>query len=77
MPVMIELVLANLPAQRIAVNSQLLRGLRLVSFSSIQNALDEALLKFLDGLVKQDTLLDHLRDEAFQLIFHGDTLRTH
>jgi hypothetical protein len=48
----------------------------LVAIRAVQNALDETLFEFANGFVKKDSALHHLIDEAFQLIFHGSTLRS-
>ena len=71
----IELVRVDLTAQRIAVDAQNFGGARLVAVRTVQNALDETLLEFPNGFVKQNSPLDHLIDEPFQLIFHDGTLR--
>src|SRR6202022_1746977 len=42
---------------------------------AIQHALNEALLKLLDGFVEQDASLHHLRDKSFQLVLHVGTLQ--
>jgi hypothetical protein len=73
--VLVELVFTDFPAQRIAVDAQNLRCLGLIAFGAIENTLDEALFKFLDGFVKKNAFLDHLRDKPFQLVFHSGTLR--
>src|SRR5690348_1564243 len=75
MAVGIQLVLFDLPAQRVAVNAQKLRSLRLVAFGAVQHALNEPLFELLDGLLEVDSPLHHLIDEPFQLIFHDVTLR--
>src|SRR6266849_5181303 len=71
-----ELVLIDLAAQRIAVNSKNLGGTGLVAVGAVQDALDETLFEFAYCLVKQNPALDHLIDEPFQLIFHDGTLRS-
>jgi hypothetical protein len=73
--VRIELVLVNLAAQSITMNTKDFGGARLVAIGAVQNALDEALLEFADGFIKQDSAFYHLIDEPFQLIFHSGTLR--
>jgi hypothetical protein len=49
---MIQLILGKLPAERIAMNSQQMRGARLIPIHAIQHALDEALFELSDGLVE-------------------------
>jgi len=73
--VVIQLVLPNLPAQCIPVNSQNLCCAALIAFRTLQHAFDKALLKFSHGLVKQDSPLHHLRNQSFQLVSHDVTLR--
>jgi hypothetical protein len=58
------------------MDAKSLCGFGLISLSAVENPLDETFLKFLDGFVKQNALLHHLRHEPFQLILHGDTLRS-
>src|SRR5208283_6178794 len=72
---MIQLVFRHLAAQGVAVNAQDFGGTRLVAIGALQDAFDEALLEFPDGLVKQDSALHHLGDKPFQLISHVNTLR--
>ena len=48
----IQLVFAQLPAQRVAMDPQDVRGARLVAVYTVQNALDEALLEFSYSLIK-------------------------
>jgi len=76
MAVGIELVLADLAAQGIAVNAENSGGAGLVAIGTVQDALDEALLEFADGFVKKYSPLHHLIDKPFQLIFHDGTLRS-
>ena len=71
----VELVYINLAAEGIAVDAEYFGGARLVAVGAVQNALDETFFKFANSLVKQDSPLDHLSDEPFQLIFHDGTLR--
>jgi hypothetical protein len=72
----VELVLADLATQSIAMDAENFRGARLVAVSAVQDTLDETLLKFADSFVKENSPLHHLIDEAFQLIFHDGTLRS-
>jgi hypothetical protein len=72
----IELIEADLAAQRIAVNPEQARGARLVAARSIQYTLDEFLLEFVHGFVEMNSTLHHLPDQGFQLILHCRTLRT-
>jgi hypothetical protein len=74
MPV-VELVEANLAAERVPVDPEQTRGARLVAARPVQHAFDELLLEFVDGLVELDPALHHLPDQGLQLIFHSRTLR--
>ena len=71
----VELILDNLPAQRVAVNAQKLRRPRLIALNAIQHSLDEAFFEFADGLIEQNAALHHLAHEAFQLVLHVCTLQ--
>ena len=72
----VELVEIYLAAERVPVNSQQACGARLVAARAVQDAFDELLFEFDDGLVKLDSTLHHLPDKGLQLIFQGCTLRT-
>src|SRR5262249_21139152 len=74
MPAAIQLVLKNLPAQRIAVNSQDIRRARLIALHSVQYPLYEAFFKLTDRLIEKNPTLHHLTHETFQLILHVCTL---
>lgn len=69
-----ELVLVNLAAQRVAMDSEDLRGAGLIAVGTLQDTLDKTLFEFPDGFVKQNAAFDHLSDEPIQLIFHDRTL---
>lgn len=71
----VELVEADLAAQRIAVHAQDPRRARLVAIGAVEHTLDELFLKFADRLLEEDTAVHHLSDEGFELIFQGRTLR--
>jgi hypothetical protein len=73
---MVQLVFADLAAQRISVYAQDHRGARLIAFGALEHTFDEALLKFAHGLIKQYAALHHLPDKPFQLISHVFTLPT-
>ncbi len=75
MPV-VKLVEIDLSAECIPVNSEQACGARLVAAGPVQDALDEFLFEFVDGLIKLDSTLHHLPDQGLQLIFQGRTLRT-
>jgi hypothetical protein len=71
---MIEFVFNHFAAEGVAVDSQDFCGARLVAIGAVEDALDEALFEFTDGLVKEDAALDHLQYQTFQLISHSITL---
>src|SRR6266567_1940694 len=73
--VAIELIFADLAAQRVAVNSEHFCRPALISLRTLQSALDKALFKFPDCFLEQNPSFYHLTDEPFQLIFHDSTLR--
>jgi hypothetical protein len=70
MPV-IQLVEVYLTAECVSVNSEQACGSRLIATGPVQNALNEFLFKFVDGLIELDATLHHLPDKGFQLIFQG------
>ena len=51
------------------------RSPRLIAVRAVQDAFDESLLEFVDGLIEEDSALDHLAYQRFQLISHSCTLR--
>src|ERR1700742_1117970 len=57
--VVIQLILFNFSAQRIAMDTQLFRGARLIPMGGVEYFLDEAFFKFADGLVKQNPVVYH------------------
>jgi hypothetical protein len=61
-PVVVELVNVDLPAEGIAVNAESFRGAGLIAVGPFEDALDEALFEFADGLVKEDSAFYHLYD---------------
>src|ERR1700678_2794700 len=66
----IEFVLPDFAAQRVAMHSKDLRGAGLIPVQFLQHAPDEFLLKLGDGLFEQNPTLHHESDQRFQLIFH-------
>src|SRR6266403_822901 len=73
--VAIKLIFADLPAKRVAVNSEHSCRTALISMRAFQSALDKTLFKFPDCFLEQNPSFHHLTDEPFQLIFHDATLR--
>jgi hypothetical protein len=67
---MIELILPDLAAKRIAMNSKNFCRSALIPIRAFQHPLDEFLLKFRDGFFEQNTALYHQPHKRFQLIFH-------
>jgi hypothetical protein len=74
--VAVELILFELAAKRVAVNSQSARGAALIAFHMIHHALDETALEFAERFLEQDAAFHHLPDKDFQLIFHNCILRS-
>lgn len=74
--VTVELVLFELAAERVAVNSQSARGAALVAVHVIHHALNETALEFAERFLEQDSAFDHLPDKDFQLVFHNTILRS-
>jgi len=73
---MVEFVLGDFAAKRVAMNAQDFCGAGLVAVGAFENALDEALFEFADSLVEEDAALDHQGNQAFQLISHGRSSAT-
>jgi hypothetical protein len=73
---MIKFVQIDLPAERIAVNSQQARGARLITVETLQHALDKFLFKFVYCFVEMDPAIHHKPYQRFQLLLHDSTLRT-
>jgi hypothetical protein len=69
--VAVELILFELAAKRIAVNSQSARGAALIAFHVIHHALDKTALEFPERFFEQDAAFHHLPDKDFQLILHN------
>ena len=57
------------------MNAQSLGRPGLVAVVAVKDALDETLLKFLNGFIEKDAPLYHLSDKSVQLVFHVGTLR--
>jgi len=60
----IELVLGHFAAQRVPVDAEDFRGAGLIAVGTIEDAFDEALFKFADGLIEEDAALDHLQNQT-------------
>lgn len=74
--VTVELVLFELAAERVAVDSQSARGAALVAVHVVHHALNEAALEFAERFLEQDSAFHHLPDKDFQLVFHNTILRS-
>jgi hypothetical protein len=61
----IELVLHDLAAERVAVYAEDMRRSRLIAVGAVQNALDETLLEFSNRFVEKDAAFHHLHDKPF------------
>jgi hypothetical protein len=75
MVAVVELVLDDLTAERVAVYAEDMRGAGLVAVGAIQNTLNEALFEFPHSFVEEDAAFHHLADKSFQLILHVGTLQ--
>lgn len=65
--------LFHLAAQRIAVDAQNLRSLRLIAIMLFEDLPQEALLEFTDRIFIVYSVFDHLVDQSVKLIFQGKT----
>jgi hypothetical protein len=70
-----ELVFFDFAAEGIAVDAQDASGAGLIACGMIHGALDEAPFEFGERLVEQNSAVNHLADERFQLILHDSILR--
>lgn len=59
---MIEFVLSDFAAQRVAMDSEHFGGAALVALRAFQGPADEAFFEFADGLLKKNSALHHLSD---------------
>jgi hypothetical protein len=66
----VQFIFGHFAAQGIAVNAEHFRGPRLVSFGAFQDTFDKPFFEFANGFVKENSSLDHLHDQTFQLISH-------
>jgi hypothetical protein len=73
---MVKLVEIYLAAESVPVDAEQARGARLVAAGPVQDALNELLFEFVDGLIELNATFHHLPDQGLQLIFQGCTLRT-
>jgi len=69
-----EFVLANFPAEGVAMDAQHLCGAALIALRALQGSFDEPFFKFSEGLIEEDSSFHHLADQPFQLIFHDCAL---
>ena len=67
----VQLVLADLAIERIAMDAKNLSGLGLISTGLGESALNESLLEFAQSFVQINAAVDHFGDEGFQLLFHN------
>ena len=63
MPV-VELIAIYLAAECVPVNSEQSRSARLVAAGPVQDALNELLFEFVDGLIKLNSTFHHLPDQG-------------
>ena len=57
-----KLVKVYLTAERVPVDAEQTSGTRLVAAKPVQNAFDEFLFEFVDGLIELDSTFHHLPD---------------
>ncbi|MEO6724279.1 MAG: hypothetical protein ABIP14_03165 [Blastocatellia bacterium] len=74
-PIDTVFIFADSLAQRIAMDSQLIRSFGKVVMMAIDNLLNKSLFKFLDGLIKENAAGNHLVNQGFQFSFHGMFLK--
>jgi len=67
----VQFVLGDLAIQCIAVDSQDLCGLGLITTGFGESVLDESLFEFTHGFTQINPALNHLCDKGFQLLFHS------
>src|SRR5579872_2678276 len=60
------LVFPHLPRQGVAVHPERVGRLGQAAFAASEDADDESLFEFVDGIVELDAALDHLLDELLQ-----------
>jgi hypothetical protein len=61
----IEFVFGHFTTEGVAVNAEDLGGAGLIPIRAVEDAFDETLLEFTDGLVEKDAALDHLQYQTF------------
>jgi hypothetical protein len=71
----IEVILRDFAAQRVAMDAERFGGAALVSAGMFQNAADEFFLELSHGFIEQNAPLDHHSDQRIQLLFHVCMLR--
>src|SRR2546428_9037923 len=68
---LLELVLLDLLAERVAVDPQVLGRAREVAAVALEDPSDEALLEFPPRVVEEDAPIDHLGHQRIELLLHG------
>jgi len=56
---MVELVFGDFAAESVAMNAENFRGAGLIAVGALEDAFDEALFEFADGLIEEDAALHH------------------
>jgi hypothetical protein len=75
-PSTFDFVLSDFSCQCVPVNVEYLRCLALVAAAPGKRGLNELLLKFLQGFVETNFLLQHFSHESIQYFFHTTPLRS-
>jgi len=73
---MVQMILRDLAAQSITVDSQDLGGAALISLGVFENSPDKLFLELRHRFFEQNSTLDHHSDQRFQLLFHVYMLRS-
>jgi len=73
---LLEPVFHHLARDRVPVEPQETGGVADVAVRPLQRATDEQLLELASGIVVHHALVEHLLDEAFELVSHGDYRRS-
>jgi len=64
-------VFSNFPGDGVAVQAQHLGRVPEIAFGALKGTRDEHLLELAPGVVVEDALVEHFRNELLQLIAHG------
>jgi hypothetical protein len=67
----VKFVKADLSTEGIPMHPQDRCGFTLIALGLAQSKLNELLFKGTDGFVEENSFLNHLGNQGFQLFFHG------